>query len=229
MGIKVDLRGFERAVVVGARRAGLSISETADLLGFSHTTISRVYRERSEKRKYPVSGQGQKRMGRLVPDDRKATITQITTCYNQGMQNTTSEWKNVAWSDESRFQLRHSDGRVRIWHKHESMDPSLLLLTIRIMHHVTKLISSQTGFLNMTVSSNVLQWPPHSADLNPIEHLWDVVKWEIRIIDVQLTNLQQLRDEHLGQLNDGLPLFRREMTELVLYKVIHSLEHTNSQ
>ncbi len=98
-------------------------------------------------------------MGRLVRDDRKTTVTQITTRYNQGMQNTISEhttrrtlkqmdsssrrphwvpllsakngkqrltfaqahqnwtiedWKNVAWSDKSRFLLRHSDGRVRI-------------------------------------------------------------------------------------------------------------------
>ncbi len=30
-------------------------------------------------------------MGRLVRDDRKATVTQITTCYNQGMQNTISK------------------------------------------------------------------------------------------------------------------------------------------
>ncbi len=27
----------------------------------------------------------------LVRDDRKATVTQITTLYNQGMQNTISE------------------------------------------------------------------------------------------------------------------------------------------
>ncbi len=116
-------------------------------------------------------------MGRLIRDDRKITVTKITTRYNQGMQNTISErttrrtlkqmdyssrrphrvpllsaknrkrriqfaqahknwtiedWKNVAWSDESRFLLRHSDGRVRIWHKeHESMDPSCLVSMVQ--------------------------------------------------------------------------------------------------
>ncbi len=136
--------------------------------------------------------------------------------FAQAHQNWTIEdWKNVAWSDESRFLLWHSDGRVRIWRKeHESMDPSCLVSTVqasgggvmvwgifswhtldplvpiehclnataylsivadhvhpfmttvypqcthrlmatssRIMHHVTKLKSPQTGFLNMTMSS----------------------------------------------------------------------------
>ncbi len=101
-GRKGDLSDFERGMVVGARRAGLSISKTADLLGFSHTTISMVYRKGSKKykisseqqlcgRKCLVDVRGQRRMGRLVRDDRKATVSQITTCSKQGMQNTISE------------------------------------------------------------------------------------------------------------------------------------------
>ncbi len=231
-------------------------------------------------------------MGRLVRDDRKSTVTQITTRYNQGMQNTISEhttrrtlkqmgyssrrphrvlllsaknrkrrlqftqthknwtiedWKNVAWSDESRFLLRHSDGRVRIWRKeYERMDLSCLVSTVQAAgggvmvwgtfswHTFCPLVPIEhrlnaTAYLNIVAGPcpslmttvypssddyfqqdnapchkaqiisdwflehdnefTLLKWPPQSPDLNPIEHLLDVVEREIRIMDVQTTNL----------------------------------------
>ena len=44
-GKKCDLGDFDRCMIIGARRAGLSISVTADLLGFSCTRVIRVYSE----------------------------------------------------------------------------------------------------------------------------------------------------------------------------------------
>jgi len=43
MGKKGDLSNFERGMVVGDRWASLSISQSAQLLGFSRTTISRFF------------------------------------------------------------------------------------------------------------------------------------------------------------------------------------------
>lgn len=51
MGKKRDLSSFECDMVVEARWVGLSISKTANLLGFSHANILKVHRERSKKEK----------------------------------------------------------------------------------------------------------------------------------------------------------------------------------
>ncbi len=63
MGKKRDLSDFELGMVFGDRRAGLSVSKTADLLGFSYTTISCL-----------IDVRGQRRMGRLVKDYRRYAV-----------------------------------------------------------------------------------------------------------------------------------------------------------
>ncbi len=42
MGKKADLSDFERGMVVGARRAGLSISKTTDLLGCLQRMVRKI-------------------------------------------------------------------------------------------------------------------------------------------------------------------------------------------
>ncbi len=58
--------------------------------------------------------------------------------------------------------------------------------------HKAQIISDL--FLEHDNEFTLLKCPPQTPDLNPIEHIWDVEERKIHIMDVQLTNLHQLRD-----------------------------------
>ncbi len=94
-----------------------------------YAVISRVYREWPKKLK--ISSKRQLLMSEICTTSAKNRKRRLQ--FIQAHQNWTIEdWKNVVWSDESRFLLRHSDGRVRIWRKeHESMDPFCLVSTVQ--------------------------------------------------------------------------------------------------
>jgi len=62
--------------------------------------------------------------------------------------------------------------------------------------HKTRIISN--WFVDHDNEFTVLKWPPHSPNLNPIEHLWDVVERELCAPDIHPTNLHQLQDAILS-------------------------------
>lgn len=77
-GRRGGLSDFEGGMVVGARQAPLSISEAA---------VSEILSEQQScGRKGLVDVRGQRRMGRLVPDDRQATLWQMQKCITQHME-----------------------------------------------------------------------------------------------------------------------------------------------
>jgi len=86
---------------------------------FSHTTISRVYRERSEKvkisseqqfcgRKCLIDSRGQRRMARLVWADGKATVTEISTRSSRDLLKSISEHT----TRRTLKQMSYSSGRT---------------------------------------------------------------------------------------------------------------------
>ncbi len=106
MGNKGDLSDFKRRMVVGVRLAGLIFEKL--LIYWDHAQPSLRFRENGPKMlKYPVGGSCVDENAFLMSevrgewadwlemkekqDDRKETVTQITTRYNQGMQNTISK------------------------------------------------------------------------------------------------------------------------------------------
>ena len=158
-------------------------------------------------------------------------------------------WRKVHWSDESRFLLHMTDGRVRVWRQRGtayaqrniqetvpfgggsvmvwgcvSHDCKLDLITVQgtltgqryqtdilesavIPHFDNHPILTRPVFMDDNArphrsravieclrqnAISTIPWPARSPDLNPIEHLWDILGRKVRAMNPPAQNLAEL-------------------------------------
>ncbi|GFX55099.1 HTH_Tnp_Tc3_2 domain-containing protein [Trichonephila clavipes] len=102
MGKLPDLDAFDRGQIVNTRRMGDSIPEIVRQLGFSRSTVSRVYQEYMDggqktsdrvncKGQLALTVRGERWLRRIVRSQRSPALAQITTQLNDGASRTVSK------------------------------------------------------------------------------------------------------------------------------------------
>ncbi|GBN92809.1 hypothetical protein AVEN_52803-1 [Araneus ventricosus] len=102
MGKAADLSEFVRGQIVMARRLGTSITETARLIGCSRSAVVSIHekwindgdtssRRQGVGRPRVMKEKGRRRLSRLVKQNRRQTVAQLTSQYNAGPSASVSE------------------------------------------------------------------------------------------------------------------------------------------
>ncbi len=88
-------------------------------------------------------------------------------------------------------ELRFIEGNIDFniyWHS-EAEDDALPSEIVFQNNHPEYTAKMTTALL---LKVKVMEWPSMSPDLNPIEHMWGILKWKVEKHHV--SNIQQLRD-----------------------------------
>jgi transposase len=122
-------------------------------------------------------------------------------------------WRRVHWSDESRFLLRSTDGRGRVWRQRNTsfQDNHIWGKTAFGSGGVTvwdcfsfdcKLdlyvldgnLTGQKYLDNVLAPRVVPHFDNHAlADMDPIEHVWDFIGWKVNQRNLKCQNIDELR------------------------------------
>ncbi|GBM10427.1 hypothetical protein AVEN_60428-1 [Araneus ventricosus] len=102
MGKAADLSEFDRGHIVMAQRLGTSITETAQLVGCSRSAVLSIHAKwindgyTSSRRQGVlcpciIKEKGHQRLSRLLKQNRRLTVAQLTSQYNAGPSASVSE------------------------------------------------------------------------------------------------------------------------------------------
>ncbi|GBN75816.1 hypothetical protein AVEN_123385-1 [Araneus ventricosus] len=102
MGNAADLSEFDRGQIVMARRLGTSITDTARLVGCLRSAVVSIHekwindggtssRRQRVGRPRVIKEKGRRRLSRLVNQNRRQTVAQLTAQYHAGPSASVSE------------------------------------------------------------------------------------------------------------------------------------------
>ena len=126
---------------------------------------------------------------------------------------TQNDWAPVLFTDESRFCVDFTDRRARVW-RNEILDvyvrpyagavgENFILMDDNACAHrarITDQYLEQATIVRM-------EWPARSPDLNPIEHVWDMLQTAVSSRPVQPASVQELRQALLEEW-DQFPQYK---------------------
>ncbi|GFX90911.1 transposable element Tcb2 transposase [Trichonephila clavipes] len=151
-------------------------------------TISRHLAEANLKSKRPF------RAIPLTPEHRQL---RLQWCQARSLWNVT-DCQKVVFSDESRFVLGTDDNRVRVW-RH----PGAIFQKDNARPHTARVAQD---FLR---HFQALPWLARSADLSPVEHMWDQLKRQMlschSVHDLELAVQAHLPQDNIRWLINSVP------------------------
>src|SRR6266540_3806937 len=122
-----ELTDFERGKVIGLYKAGESERAISEKTGYGKTTIHNIISKYNEMGAISVasrSGRPKKlTLYEMGYNSRTALRKPLVSEHNRKIRLnwarekrswTIDNWKNVVWSDESRFTLYQNDGKIRV-------------------------------------------------------------------------------------------------------------------